>query len=62
LKGPLGLFEAAASDRGRFFVISSLISRPRLMKAGMIFAKPIFGREKPAKIAIFKEIAVKRFR
>jgi len=28
----------------------------------MIFAKPIFWREKPAKIAIFKEIAVKRFR
>jgi hypothetical protein len=32
------------------------------MKAGMIFAKPIFGREKPGKIAISWEIAVKRFR
>jgi hypothetical protein len=32
------------------------------MKTGMILAKPIFGREKPADIAIFREIAVKRFR
>jgi hypothetical protein len=32
------------------------------VKAGMIFAKPIFGREKPADIAILGEIVVKRFR
>jgi hypothetical protein len=28
----------------------------------MNFQNPIFWREKPAKIAIFREIAVKRFR
>ncbi|WP_210212196.1 hypothetical protein, partial [Mesorhizobium sp. M7A.T.Ca.US.000.02.2.1] len=56
-----GLFQAAASDRGRF-LLPQPHSPPWLMKTGMILAKPIFGREKPADIAIFREIAVKRFR
>ncbi|WP_188393993.1 hypothetical protein [Mesorhizobium sp. SARCC-RB16n] len=49
-------------EQSRPFFVRFIPQPPSLTKEGMIFAKPIFEREKPAKIAIFREIAVKRFR
>jgi len=45
-----------------FLLAKPYLPQRQLLYRQMNFQNPIFWREKPAKIAIFREIAVTRFR